>query len=96
MGTLIAMGVSGLTSICLVFGYWILAEERPSTLRWYKAANFIAGVVLFIIVYFFSPRDESDPVTAFCLILLIGCMTVVAGSIVFTTGHNDDHDHQGS
>ncbi|MBF1032261.1 MAG: hypothetical protein HXL00_00710 [Candidatus Nanosynbacter sp.] len=45
MEPLIAMGAGGIISICLVFGYWGLAEEKPRrALRWYKAANTIAAV----------------------------------------------------
>lgn len=97
MEPLIAMGAGGIISICLVFGYWGLAEEKPrKALRWYKAANTIAAVVLFIILRFFSSRDENDPVTAFCLMLFIGCATVATASLIFTIRPNNDHNSQDS
>ncbi len=93
MEPLIAMGAGGIISICLVFGYW---GQPRRALRWYKAANTIAAVVLFIILRFFSSRDENDPVTAFCLMLFIGCATVATASLIFTIRPNNDHNSQNS
>ena len=81
MGTLIAMGISGVVGFALLF-YSTRMEENSSksTLKRYGAANAAVALAILSALCLFSSHDTNDPLVIAGIIMFAACATVSISS----------------
>ena len=81
MGTLIAMGISGVVGLALLF-YSTRMEENSSksVLKKYGIANALIALVILSILFLFSSHDTNDPLVIAGIIMFAACVTASISS----------------
>ena len=82
MTTLIAMGISGVVGLALLFSSTRMEENSSkSTLKRYSAANAAVALAILSALFLFSSRDVNDPPVIAGIIMFSACTTASIGSI---------------
>ena len=82
MIALIAMGISGVVGLALLYTSTRMEENgSKSTLKWYGAANAFVALALLGALFLFSSHDVNDPPVIAGIIMFSACTTASIGSI---------------
>lgn len=82
MAALIAMGISGVVGLVLLYTSTRMEENSSkSMLKKYGIANALIALVILSILFLFSSHDTNDPLVIAGIIMFSACTTASIGSI---------------
>lgn len=81
MTTLIAMGISGVVGLILLYVSTRIEEAgHKSVLKRYSAANAFVALAILSALFLFSSHDVNDPPVIAGIIMFSACATAAVGS----------------